>query len=60
MFKKKKLYEVTYRLLGTYTTIVSAKDEHQAVQKIYRMNGFGAICEILSIKEYHVADTGDK
>lgn len=55
MFRKKKLYKVTFRLLSTYSTIVAAKDECQAARKVYRMNKTGVLCEILSVEEYNIA-----
>lgn len=55
MFKKKKLYKVTFRLLSTHTTIVDAKDECQAVSKVHRRNKTGVLCEIISVEEYNVA-----
>lgn len=33
MFRKKKLYMIKYQLFATYTTIIAAKDEFQALKK---------------------------
>ena len=54
MFKKKKLYKIVYKLLATYTTIISAKDEHQAIEKFYKMTKYGIDPTILSFEEYKV------
>lgn len=36
MFRKKRLYKIVYKLLVTYTTIIEAKDEFQALKKFKR------------------------
>lgn len=54
MFKKKKLYKIVYKLLATYTTIISAKDEHQAIEKFHKMTKHGIDPTILSFEEYKV------
>lgn len=52
MFKKKKLYKIVYQLLNTYTTIIEAKDECQAIKKLRKMNRYGYQPKIISIEEY--------
>ena len=52
MFKKKKLYEVVYELYATYTTIIEAKDEYQALKKFKK--DYGIRPSILSFKEIGV------
>ena len=54
MFKKKKLYEVVYELYATYTTIIEAKDEYQALRKFKKEVGYGVRPSILSFKEISV------
>ena len=56
MFKKKKLYKITYRVLNTYTTIISAKDEYQAINKLHRMirRTYTYPATIISFEEFNV------
>lgn len=54
MFKKKKLYKIVYEKLATYTTIISAKNEHQAIKKFHKMTKYGFTPTILSFEEYKV------
>lgn len=56
MFRKKKLYKITYRVLNTRDTIISAKDEHQAIKKFHRMvrNTYEYPATIISFEEYTV------
>ena len=53
MFKKKKLYKITYKMLCTYTTIIAAKDEFQALRKFYRMT-INCNASIISFEEYNM------
>lgn len=54
MFKKKKLYKIVYKQFSTYTAIISAKDEHQAIEKFYKMTKYEITPTILSFEEYIV------
>jgi hypothetical protein len=54
MFKKKKLYKIVYEQLVTYTTIISAKDEHQALNKFHKMTQYGIVPSIISFEEYKI------
>lgn len=52
MFGKKKMYRIHYRLWATYTTIILAKDEHQALRKFKReVANAGIRPTILSFEE---------
>ena len=51
MFRKKKLYEIVWESVRTYTTIIEAKDEIQALKKLYRKYDY-IIPSIISVKEY--------
>ena len=54
MFKKKKLYKITYELLSTYTTIIEAKDEFQAIKKFKKETRYGIRPTIISFEEYKI------
>ena len=54
MFKKKKIYKIVYTKLETYTIFISAKDEHHAIKKFYKMTKNGIKPSILSFEEYKV------
>jgi hypothetical protein len=54
MFKKKKLYKIVYEQLTTYTAIISAKDEHQALNKFHKMTRYGIVPSIISFEEYKI------
>lgn len=49
MFSKKKLYRIKYHLIIDHNTIISARNPHQAIKKLYR-EYWGSI-DILSIEE---------
>lgn len=53
-FKKKKLYKIVYRQLNTYTTIIEARDECQALKKFRRMTQYGITPSIISFEEYNL------
>ena len=55
MFKKKKLYLIKYSMLLTYSTIIAAKDEIQAVRKFNRKHS-STLHKIISIEEYKVGE----
>lgn len=48
MFKKKRLYEITYKSLIVRTTIVAAKSKVQALKKLKKEFSF---VDVLDIKE---------
>ena len=52
LFKKKKLYKITYRIIATHSTIIEAVDEYQALRK-FRRKQIGDVC---SIEEYKVGE----
>ena len=55
MFKKKKLYKIKYQLFVTYTTIIGAKDEFQALKKFKReVKDAGVRPTIISFEEIQV------
>ena len=55
MKKKKKLYKIVYQLLNTYTTIIEAKDEYQALKKFKKEVEYSsAIPTIISFEEYSI------
>ena len=55
MFKKKKLYKITYELYARYTTIVEAKDEYQALKKFKKeLKYCGIRPTIISFEEYNI------
>ena len=54
MFKKKKLYKIVYRQILTYTVIISAKDEHHAINKFHKMTKNEMKPTILSFEEYKI------
>lgn len=54
MFKKKKLYKITYTKLGRYSTIVAGRNEFHALRKLKKeLRPIGNIYpSIVSIEEY--------
>lgn len=54
LFGRKKLYKVVYEKIETYSTIIEAKNEFQAIRKFHRMMKFGITPSIISIEEYWV------
>jgi hypothetical protein len=52
LFKQKKLYKIQYRFINYHTTIVEAKDEHQALKKFRRLHSMTENYDIYSIEEY--------
>lgn len=55
MFKKKKLYKIVYELFCTYTTIIEAKDEFQAIKKFKKeVANSGVRPSIISFEELKV------
>lgn len=56
MFRKKKLYKITYRLMGIvkpYTMFIDAKDEGHALRKFRRTMGWDRY-DMLGFEEYTV------
>ncbi len=53
MFRRKRSYEVVYRVFATFSTIVIAKDKDQALKKFYRQakRNWFITPDILSIQE---------
>jgi hypothetical protein len=50
--KKKKMYKITYQLYTTYTTLIEAKDEFQALKKFKREVKYSGITpSIISFEE---------
>lgn len=49
MFGKKKLYRIKYYFITDHTTVISARNPHQAIKKLYRE--YWGMVDILSIKE---------
>lgn len=55
MFKKKKLYKIKYQLMSTYTTIIAARDEFQALKRFKReVKNAGVRPTIISFEEIQV------
>lgn len=55
MFQNKKLYKITYQLMATYTTIIEAKNEGQALKKFKKeVKWSGVRPSIISFEEYRV------
>ena len=52
-FKEKKLYKIKYQLYCTYTTIIEAKDEYQALKKFKKemKRMYFAMPTIISLEE---------
>lgn len=53
MFRKEKLYEIVWKSLVIYTTLVAAKNEVQAIKKFYREHAI-LVPSIISFKEYKI------
>ena len=53
MFGKKKLYEIVWKTVYSYTTIIVAKNEGQALKKFYKKYDC-LIPSIISFKEYKI------
>ena len=53
MFGKKKLYEIIWKTVYSYTTIIVAKNEEQALKKFYKKYDC-MIPSIISFKEYKI------
>lgn len=49
MFGKQKIYKVRYQLIGTYETLVVARNPKQAIKKVQKQHC--NLINILSIKE---------
>ena len=56
LFKKKKLYKIQYRFINCHTTIIEAKDEHQALKKFRRLHSMAEDYDIYSIEEYKLGE----
>lgn len=56
LFKQKKLYKIQYRFVNYHTTIIEAKDEHQAIKKFRRLYPMAKDCDIYSIEEYKLGE----
>jgi len=54
--KRKKMYKIVYRQLNTYTTIIEARDEFQALKKFHRMTQYGITPSIISFEEYKLEE----
>ena len=52
MFVKKKLYKIVYKRLSSYTMIIEARNECQALKKFYRKTKYGVEPSIISFEEY--------
>ena len=52
MFVKKKLYKIVYKRLSSYTMIIEARNECQALKKFYRKTKYGIEPSIISFEEY--------
>jgi hypothetical protein len=48
MFKRKRLYKITYQYGGVKTTIVAAKSKEQALKKFKKED---SLSDVLSIEE---------
>lgn len=59
MFGPKKLYRIVYKYYGTYTIIIEAKNEAQALRKfrkrVYNKVYIPSALSIVSIEEYKVS-----
>lgn len=55
-FQKKKLYRIEYRILMPYNTIIAAKDEFRAIEKLKRevKKKYSWLPTILSIEEISI------
>lgn len=55
IFKKNKLYRIQYEWFGIDSTLISAKDEHQALKKFKKeiSRKMLAIPNILSLEEIY-------
>lgn len=54
-FGRKRMYKVVYRMLNTYTTIVEARNEFQAIRKFHKMTRDSGITpSIISFEEYRI------
>ena len=53
MFRKKKLYKIKYHMMASYTILIEAVDECQAIRKFRRKMG-DRLYSIDSIEEYTV------
>lgn len=56
LFKQKKLYKIQYRFIKNHTTIIEAKDEHQALKKFRRLYSMAEDYDIYSIEEYKLGE----
>lgn len=55
LFGKKRMYKIVYTRLNTYTTIIEARNEFQAIKKFHRMTRDSGITpSIISFEEYWV------
>lgn len=54
--KRKKMYKIVYQQLNTYTTIIEARDEFQALKKFRRMTQYGITPSIISFEEYKLEE----
>lgn len=53
--KKKKMYKIVYQLYTTYTTLIEAKDEFQALRKFKRELKYSVIRPtIISFEEVSI------
>ena len=48
----KKLYKIVYKRLNSYTMIIEARNECQALRKFYRKTKYGIEPSIISFEEY--------
>ena len=56
MFVKKKLYKIVYKRLSSYTMIIEARNEYQALKKFYRKMKYGVEPSIISFEEYKLGE----
>ena len=52
MFRKKKLYKITYQKMATYTVIIEAVNEFQAAKKFRKLMG-NAMYSVVSFDEFN-------